>query len=228
MKIVFTGGGTGGHFYPIIAVAQALRDEIKKEKLLEPQLFFLAPDEYNKGALYNNSITFKKIQAGKIRRNAGTGILNFFDLFRTGIGLVKSLWLMFMIYPDVVFSKGGYGAFPVVFAARILRIPVIIHESDSVPGKVNEWSGKFAKRIAISYPDAAKFFPREKVAWTGNPIRDEIQLKVAEGGYEFLGLDTETQSILILGGSQGAQKINNIILDILPQLLKNQESFQDF
>jgi UDP-N-acetylglucosamine--N-acetylmuramyl-(pentapeptide) pyrophosphoryl-undecaprenol N-acetylglucosamine transferase len=220
MKIVFTGGGTGGHFYPIIAVAQALQDEIKEQRLLAPQLYFLAPTEYNKGALYNNGIEFKKIQAGKIRRNSGTGFLNFFDLFKTGTGLIKALWTMFMIYPDVVFSKGGYGAFPVVFAARILRIPVVIHESDSAPGKVNEWSGKFAKRIAISYPDAAKYFPREKVAWTGNPIRDEISLKVAEGGHEFLDLDSATQTIFILGGSQGAQKINNIVLDALPELLK--------
>lgn len=220
MRIVFTGGVTGGHFYPIIAVTQALRDIIKEEKILDPKLYFLAPSPYNKGLLYNNEITFKKVSAGKLRRNKGTGFRNFIDLFITGFGLIKALWTMFWIYPDVVFSKGGHGSFPVVLAARILRIPVIIHESDSAPGKVNAWAGKFARKIAVSYAEAAKHFPEDKVAWTGNPIRKEIVNKAFEGGYEFLDLDSTAKTILVLGGSQGAVKINNAILDILPDLLE--------
>ena len=220
MKIILTGGGSGGHFYPIIAIVQAMRDVVKENKLIEPKLFFLAPEPYNKGELFNNGITFKKVIAGKLRVDKGSGAMNFIDMIRTFFGIIGALWTVFWIYPDVVFSKGGYGAFPVVFAARILRIPVIIHESDSAPGRVNAWTGKFAKKIAVSYSDASKYFDKERVAWTGNPVRKEIVMKAKEGGHEFLNLDEGIKTILVLGGSQGAQKINEAILDILPHLLE--------
>jgi UDP-N-acetylglucosamine--N-acetylmuramyl-(pentapeptide) pyrophosphoryl-undecaprenol N-acetylglucosamine transferase len=234
MRIIFTGGGTGGHFYPIIAVAEALREVIKEKKLLEPEMFFLAPEAYNKGLLYNNGITFKKVNAGKLRRY--TSILNFFDLIKTFFGIIGALWTVFWIFPDVVFSKGGYGSFPVVFSAKILGIPIIIHESDSEPGRVNKWAGKFAKKIAISYGDASQYFSKkDRIALTGNPIRKEIMMKAKEGGYEFLDLSESFQTILILGGSQGAKKINDAVLDILPDLLEKyqiihqtgEKNFQD-
>ncbi|MEY2703396.1 MAG: hypothetical protein RLY43_2035, partial [Bacteroidota bacterium] len=218
MRIVFTGGGTGGHFYPIIAVAQAIRKIIKENKLIEPQMYFLAPTPYNASALYDEGITFKKVSAGKLRLDDTTK--NIFDIFPTTIGMIKALWTMFWIYPDVVFSKGGFGSVPVVFAARILGIPVIIHESDSSPGRANAWASKFAEKIAISYPEAAQYFDKEKVAWTGNPIRQEIKMKAAEGGHDFLNLSPQFKTILVLGGSQGAQRINHAILDVLPKLLE--------
>lgn len=218
MRIVLTGGGTGGHFYPIIAVAQAIRKVVKDNKLIEPQMYFLAPAPYNASALYDEGITFKKVSAGKLRLDDTTK--NILDIFPTAIGMIKALWTMFWIYPDVVFSKGGFGSVPVVFAAKILRIPVIIHESDSSPGRANSWAGKFAQKIAISYPEAAQYFNKEKVAWTGNPIRQEIKMKATEGGYDFLNLSPQYKTILILGGSQGAQRINHAILDILPKLLE--------
>ncbi len=218
MKIVFTGGFTGGHFYPIIAVAQAIRQVVKENKLIEPQMYFLAPEPYNNGALYDEGIIFKKVYAGKLRTYSSAK--NITDPFVTFFGIVKALWTMFWIYPDIVFSKGGFGSVPVVFAARILRIPVFIHESDSAPGRSNLWASKFAKRIAISYGEAAQYFDKNKTAWTGNPIRREIKFKSTEGGYEFLNLSSEFKTILVLGGSQGAKRINDAILDILPQLLE--------
>lgn len=218
MRIVFTGGGTGGHFYPIIAVSQAIRKVVRDNKLIEPQLYFLAPAPYNAGALYDEGITFKKVSAGKLRLDDTRK--NIFDIIPTAIGMLKALWTMFWIYPDVVFSKGGYGSVPVVFAARILRIPVVIHESDSAPGRANAWAGKFATKIAISYPEAAQFFNKEKVAWTGNPIRQEIKMKASEGGYDFLNLSSEFPTVLVLGGSQGAKRINDAIIDVLPKLLE--------
>jgi len=217
MRIVFTGGGTGGHFYPIIAVAQAIRKVVKDNKLIEPQMYFLAPTQYNASALYDEGITFKKVYAGKLRLDDTAR--NIFDFIPTTIGMIKALWTMFWIYPDVVFSKGGFGSVPVVFAARILRIPIIIHESDSSPGRANAWAGKFAQKIAISYPEAAQYFNKEKVAWTGNPIRQEIKMKATEGGHDFLNLSPQFKTILVLGGSQGAQKINYAIIDVLPKLL---------
>ena len=126
---------------------------------------------------------------------------------------------MYSIYPDVVFGKGGYASYPTLWAARILRIPVIIHESDAVPGRVNLWASKFAKYIAVSYPDAVKYFPKEKTVVTGNPIRKEIVIPITQGSRKFLELEEEVPVLLILGGSQGAQIINECILDALPLLL---------
>ena len=219
MKILLTGGGTGGHFQPIIAVAEAIREISKEQKLIEPLLFYAAPDPYDTEALFANDIQFVKTSAGRMRQYFS--IMNFFDLFKTGWGVTVSVFRIFFLYPDVIFSKGGYAAFPTLLAARLFRIPVVIHESDSVPGRVSKWSGKFATRIALSYPQAARFFPEDKVAVTGNPIRRAIQIRATEGAHEFLKLEREVPVILILGGSQGAQAINDVIMRTLPQLVEN-------
>jgi UDP-N-acetylglucosamine--N-acetylmuramyl-(pentapeptide) pyrophosphoryl-undecaprenol N-acetylglucosamine transferase len=218
MRILFTGGGTGGHFYPIIAVAEEINDLVKEKRLLAPELFYVSPDEYNAGLLYEKGIIYKKNSAGKLRRYFS--IRNFFDFFKTGWGIIKSLMLVYKIYPDVIFGKGGYASFPVLVAAKILRIPVVIHESDSSPGKVNSWAGKFAKVIAISYPDAAKYFPAGKVTLTGNPVRQEILEPITEGAREFLNISEDVPVVLILGGSQGSEHINNIVIEGLPELVE--------
>lgn len=221
MKIVFTGGQTGGHFYPIISVAQDLRKIIREEHLIEPSLYFIAPDPYNRGILFDNNITYKRVMSGKQR--IYPSIFNFLDKFKIGFGILEAIWKLFWIYPDIVFSKGGYGSVPVVFAARLLGIPIIIHESDSAPGRANAWAGKFATKIALSYPEASHYFDSKKVAWTGNPVRDEIKKPILEGAHSYLKFDPNIKTILILGGSQGAEIINNMIIDTLPILV---ESYQ--
>lgn len=218
MKILLTGGGTGGHFYPIIAVAESLKKLATERNLGTLELFYMAPEPYDERLLLENNITFIKSPTGKIRRYFS--ILNFFDFFKTIFGTVKAVWQIYWLYPDVIFGKGGYVSFPAMFAGWFLRIPVIIHESDSVPGKVNAWAGKFAKRIAISYPEAASFFDSKKVAQTGNPIRRELMNPVKEGGHEYFHLDPSVPVLLFLGGSQGAQIINQTMLDVLPQLVE--------
>lgn len=218
MKILLTGGGTGGHFYPIVAVAQSLKKIIKNQKLIDAKLFYMAPSPYNERLLYENEITFVTCYAGKVRRYFS--LLNVFDVFKTLAGIVKASVNIFNIFPDVVFGKGGYVSFPALIAARLFRIPVVIHESDSKPGRVNKWAGKFAKRIAVSYPQAAAFFPKDKVAHTGNPIRKEIAEPLTEGAHEFFDISKEVPTVVIFGGSQGSQKINDAIIEILPDLVK--------
>lgn len=219
MKILFTGGGTGGHFYPVIAVAQALRERVREKKILPPQLYYMAPSKYNPRALFDNELEFVQVPAGKIRRYFS--FLNLIDGFKTAYGCFSALLKMYAIFPDVVFGKGGYASFPPLLAARILGIPVVIHESDSHPGRVNAWAGKFAHKIALSYPAAAKYFkvPSERIAYTGNPIRAEIAQPLSNGAHEFLQLEQNTPVILVLGGSQGAAKINDAIIEGLPELL---------
>jgi len=218
MKIVFTGGGTGGHFYPIIAVAEEVISLSKERKLLDPELIYMANTPYNETLLFSKGIRFVATPAGKIRRYFS--LLNAVDAIKTTWGVCLTLVKLFQIYPDVVFGKGGYVSFPTLFAARLLRIPVVIHESDSRPGRVNAWAGKFANRIAISYPQSAEFFPTDKTALTGNPIRQEIREPLTNGACEYFGFQPAVPTILILGGSQGAVTINENLMDVLPDLVE--------
>ncbi len=217
MRIVLTGGGSGGHFYPLIAIAEEINAITAKEKILDIKMYYVSDAPYDKQALFNNGITFVGVPAGKIRTYSS--IQNFFDMFSAGIGAIIGLVKVFTIYPDVIISKGGYAAFPAVFAARILNIPLIIHESDSAPGRVNLWASKFADHIAVSYAEAGELFPKDKVALTGQPVRREVIEGGADGAYDVFKFDPITPIIYIVGGSHGAEKINDTILRILPELL---------
>lgn len=221
MKILLTGGGTGGHFYPLIAVAEELHVIAKERKLINSQLYFMSDTPYNKGILFNNAIEYVNVPTGKYRRYFS--LLNFLDIFKTIYGVLYGFFRVFLIYPDVIFSKGGYSSFPALLAGKILGIPIIIHESDTVPGKVNLWAGKFAVKVALSYPEAESFFPAGKVAWTGNPLRKEISIPIDQKAQEFFDLEDTSPIILILGGSQGAEIINDALLEALPKLV---ESYQ--
>ncbi len=224
MKIVFTGGGTGGHFYPIIAVAQKVNQIIDRENILGVKLYYISNSPYDKEMLFENGILYEEIKTGKMRVGFSLKnlFLNFIDIFKTFLGIINSIFKIFSIYPDVVLGKGGYASFPTIFAARILRIPVLIHESDSAPGRVNKWAGHFAKKIAVSFVETADYFPKSRVAWTGQPIRTEIESPAPrKEGLEYFKLEAGLPVILVLGGSQGAELINNIILDALPRLVNN-------
>lgn len=217
MKILLTGGGTGGHFYPLIAIAEKLIEIADKEKIIDLKLYYMSDRPYDKRMLFENNITYVQIPAGKMRTYFS--IRNFFDIFTTATGAFFGLISMFFIYPDVVISKGGYAAFPAVLAAKLLRIPVIVHESDSFPGRLNIWTAKFAQKVAISWPEAIEHLPKEKTALTGQPIRKNILNGSKEGAHEFFKLNQNLPVILVIGGSLGAEKINNIFLEVLPELL---------
>jgi UDP-N-acetylglucosamine--N-acetylmuramyl-(pentapeptide) pyrophosphoryl-undecaprenol N-acetylglucosamine transferase len=220
MKIVFAGGGTGGHFYPLIAVAEALRAEAREQQILEPQLFYIAPDPYDQEALFANSITYIQCPAGKMRRYFS--LSNFTDFFTTFSGILRSVITLFRIYPDVVFSKGGFASVPPVIAAHWLGIPIVIHESDAKPGRANLLASKYAYRIAVAFESAKAAFPlkaQSKVAVTGIPIRSALTLGDEAGAKELLGLEQNIPTVLILGGSTGSKRINEMILTGLPDLV---------
>jgi len=220
MKIVFTGGGTGGHFYPIIAVVQKVNQIIDREKILGAKLYYISDSPYDKEMLFENGLLYEEINTGKMR--AYFSFQNFIDIFKTFFGVLNAIFKIFSIYPDVVFCKGGYASFPTVFAARILRIPVVVHESDSVPGRVNKWAGHFAKKVAVSFLETADYFSSKKVAWTGQPIRTEIEHPAERNeALKYFKLEGDVPILLFLGGSQGAELINNTILDALPRLINN-------
>ncbi|MES2930256.1 MAG: UDP-N-acetylglucosamine--N-acetylmuramyl-(pentapeptide) pyrophosphoryl-undecaprenol N-acetylglucosamine transferase [Patescibacteria group bacterium] len=217
MKILLTGGGTGGHFYPLIAIAEKLNQLSEEQKIVDLKLYYMSDAPYDKRMLFENGIAYVEIPAGKMRLYFS--LRNATDVIKTSVGAFFGLLSMFFIYPDVVVSKGGYAAFPAVFAARLLRVPVIVHESDSAPGRLNLWTAKFAKRVALSWPEAAQFLPKEKTAWTGQPIRKDILHGSPEGAADFFKLTSALPVIVILGGSSGAEIINNTIIEALPDLV---------
>jgi UDP-N-acetylglucosamine--N-acetylmuramyl-(pentapeptide) pyrophosphoryl-undecaprenol N-acetylglucosamine transferase len=218
MRIVLTGGGSGGHFYPLLAVIRELRAIAEQERILNLELLYLGPlQPHEKKLLEEEMVKVIPLRTGKLRRY--WSFLNIFDIFFTIQALVKGIWELFWLYPDVIFSKGGHGSFPAVVGSWLLKIPLIIHESDVVPGKVNTFAKKFAKRIAISFPESAHFFPPEKVALTGLPLRKDLFGGDRELAATLFGIGGEKPITLILGGSQGAQAINELIIQGLRRLL---------
>lgn len=217
MKILLTGGGSGGHFYPLMTVASALNAVADQEKIAVMEIVYMAENPYDKNLLLQNGVKFKKTYSGKMRRYFS--FLNIIDAIKIIPGIIKSLISIYFNFPDIVFSKGGHESFPTVLAARMLRVPIMIHESDAIPGKSNLWAGKFAKRVAVSFAESVKYFPKDKTALVGNPTRKEFFIRDILGAKEFFKLEEKIPVIFVFGGSQGSQNINDNIIDILPELL---------
>lgn len=220
MKVVFTGAA-GGHFYPLIAIAEALSDLVAERRLVSPRLFYLSDKPYDKESLFANGVEFVRIPAGKMRRYFS--LQNATDVFKTIHGFFAALIALFRIYPDVVVSKGSYASVPVVLAAWVLRIPIIIHESDAKPGRANLMAASKATRIAISYESSIQYFPvklRGKIARIGIPIRKAQQTpREKDAAIAALNLDASVPTVLVLGGSSGSLRINEVVLAALPEIL---------
>ena len=227
MKILFTGGGSGGHIFPIIATVRELWKIYPKQDL---RFFYLGPkDELGSILLSLEKIEVKTIITGKVRRYFDISSLfqNLSDiLFKIPLGICQSFYYLFKIRPDIIFSKGGYGALPVILANWLLRIPTYLHESDVCPGLTNRITlkilGKALKNIFISFPKT-EYFPLEKMTLVGNPIRKEILNGSKEKAKILFKLNLKKPLILILGGSQGARRINDLFLIMLSKILLNFE-----
>ena len=219
MKILFTGGGTGGHVYPLVAVIREIRRIYPKKNL---DFYYLGPkDEFGLILLAQEGLIVKTIISGKLRRYFS--FQNFVDiLFKIPLGVVQSFFQLLIIKPDLIFSKGGSGSIAVTQIARILRIPVFLHESDVMPGLSNQQTSKWAKKVFISFPKT-EYFDATKTILTGNPIRKEILEGDAKIAGEIFNLTFTKPVFLITGGSQGAQAINDFVLRILNDFLKDFE-----
>jgi UDP-N-acetylglucosamine--N-acetylmuramyl-(pentapeptide) pyrophosphoryl-undecaprenol N-acetylglucosamine transferase len=215
MKIVLTGGTSGGHVIPLIAVAR----EIKKRDISTEFMFFGPEDEYSKKFMQAEGIAMKHIMSGKMRRYFS--FLNFVDAFKVPVGIIQALWHLLWFMPDAIFSKGGCATLPVVVAGWIYRIPILIHESDANPGMANSILAKFATRVAVSYPSAEIYFPSAQVVITGSPLREDINTGSREKARELFSLAGSKKTIFVVGGSQGAKVINEKILEVLPELLRS-------
>lgn len=224
IRIVLTGGGTGGHLFPLVAVSRKLNELALSTDLGEPEIYYLGPGLFLESSLAREQMNFhyKVIMTGKWRRYFS--FKNFADFFKIGGGLIQALYEVWRIMPDVIFSKGGYGSFGVVIAGWVYRIPIILHDSDSIPGLTNRILARFATLIAVSFNEAAVNFPKNKTYFTGEAIRDAFfEPPKPETERPLLRLTSQKPTVLVLGGSQGAQKINDVVLDILADLLSMAE-----
>jgi UDP-N-acetylglucosamine--N-acetylmuramyl-(pentapeptide) pyrophosphoryl-undecaprenol N-acetylglucosamine transferase len=221
MRILLTGGGTGGHIFPLIAVAQSIRQLAAQAKIKKVEFIFMGPkikNHYWKWLVEKEGIEAISVPAGKIRRYAS--ILNVIDFIKIPFSLLISIWKVFWHMPDVVFSKGGYGSFAVVLACRFYRVPVFIHESDARAGLANKKLAKHAKKVFVGFSSATEDFPKNEVIVSGIPLRREItQGKVEKARAFFHVLRKNKPVIMIFGGSQGAATINDLILNNLEILL---------
>jgi len=219
MKILFTGGGTGGHVFPIVAIAREIRRIYPKNDL---EFYYLGPkDEFGHIMLEQEDFIIKTIVSGKIRRYFS--YQNFIDvLFKIPFGFLQSIFLILTIRPQLVFSKGGSGSISVTYCARFLRTPVFLHESDIVPGLSNRVTSKWAKKTFISFPKT-EYFDLAKAILVGNPIRKELLEGDKKLAGDLFDLTFRKPVILFLGGSQGAEAINDFVLNILNDFLREFE-----
>lgn len=212
-KIVLTGGGTAGHVTPNLALLPLLRKQgfeviyIGSETGIEKKL------------IEAEGIPYYSIPTGKLRRYLSKE--NISDMFRVVKGVHEAGKLLRKIQPDIVFSKGGFVAVPVVLGAKRNKIPVIIHESDITPGLANKIAMPFAQIVCTTFPETLQYIPKEKGVHTGTPIRKELFEGRKEKGLEMCGFTGEKPVIMLMGGSLGAVKLNVCLREILPSLLKD-------
>ncbi len=219
IKVLLTGGGSGGHTYPLLAVAEELR-KIAKAEEINLDLNYLGPRDAWAKTLAPAHVVLGTVASGKFRRYFS--LENILDIPKFLIGIIESLFKVYFIMPDVIFSKGGTGALPVVLAGWFYKIPIIIHESDAAPGLTNSLSSRFASRIAVSFPKTLEYFSPDKTALVGTPVRNVLLADIPPqaSSKEKLGFDPAKPLTLVLGGSQGAQRINEFIIANLIPLIK--------
>src|SRR5439155_991048 len=164
-------------------------------------------------------VAYLAIPTGKLRR--AWAWQNVFDLaVNVPAGVASAARLLVRLRPRVVFATGGFVALPVVLAAATLRVPIVIHEQTTVPGLANRIGARFARRIAVTFPDGAGHFPAAKVVVTGNPLRPELRGGSPHDAVERFGLDAALPLVYVTGGAQGAQRINRAVGDALASLLE--------
>ena len=212
-KIILTGGGTAGHVTPNIA----LLPELKKRGY---EISYIGSYEgMEKQLIEDCGIPYTGIASGKLRRYFD--IKNFSDPFRVIKGYFQARGILKRERPDVVFSKGGFVSVPVVLAAKILKIPAIIHESDMTPGLANRIAMRGAAKVCCNFPETIKNLPADMAVLTGTPIRAELLKGDRDRALAFTGLPEDKPILLIIGGSQGSVFVNRVVRGSLDDLLRD-------
>ena len=213
-RIIFTGGGSAGHVTVNIALIPRFQEDrweidyIGSAEGIEKQLIAALPE-----------VNYHPIATGKLRRYFDWR--NFLDPFRVALGIYQAYKLIRKRRPDVVFSKGGFVSVPVVLGAWLNRVPVILHESDLTPGLANRIAIPFSTGVCTTFPETADMLPQAKSRHTGAVIRDTIRQGHSKLARTMCNFHADKPVLLIMGGSLGARRINQVVRAVLPQLLAN-------
>lgn len=211
-RVAYAGGASGGHIYPLTAVTHTLKAYLQERGIVLVARYFGNPESF-RVLLDREGIKVSTIRSSKLRTYFS--VKNFFEPFNFIVGFFQALFKLFFFMPDVLFSKGGPGALSVVLAARWYRIPVVIHESDAVPGRSNLKSAKHAAVIDLAFEGAAQYFPAQSTLhFVGNPVRKHLILEESPATSRLsFGLPGDVPVLFFLGGSQGAQALNDFVLE---------------
>jgi len=212
IDVVIAGGGTGGHTSPGLAVAALLRERSRTCAWIGSHSGIEAQRVPGSG------IPYVAISTGKLRRywawqNVADLIVN------VPAGMLNALRILRALRPRVVFGTGGFVALPVMFGAALLRVPVVLHEQTAVPGLANRLGARFARRIAVTFPDKAGCFPASRVVVTGNPLRPELRAGSRSSAIARFQLDPAVPLVYVTGGAQGAHRINRVVGEALLSLV---------
>ena len=212
-KIVLTGGGTAGHVTPNLALIPRLKAD-------GWEIHYIGAANSAEETLISQveGVSFHTVSVGKLRRYFD--VKNFSDPFRVIKGVGQATGIIHKIKPNVVFSKGGFVSVPVVYGAKLNGVPVVSHESDMTPGLANKLCLPFTKVQCCTFPEAVKY-AKGKGVHTGSPIRPEILRGSKEGGIRRYGLNHSRPVLMVMGGSSGAQAINQVVWECLPKLTEN-------
>ena len=210
-KILFTGGGSAGH----VSVNVALIPEFKKQGY---EISYIGSKTGIENEMIGKipEVKYYQISSGKLRRYFS--LENFIDPFKVLKGIVDSLFILKKEKPNFVFSKGGFVSVPVCVAAKVLKIPVVLHESDLTPGLANKINIKFCNHIFTTFEDTQKFLPKGKASLIGAIVRDDIYTGDRQKAYELTGFNEDKPVLLVMGGSLGSKILNDYIWDNIDQL----------
>ncbi|HBI02910.1 MAG TPA: undecaprenyldiphospho-muramoylpentapeptide beta-N-acetylglucosaminyltransferase, partial [Paenibacillaceae bacterium] len=217
MKMIISGGGTGGHIYPALAIA---REVLRREP--DSQILYIGTKKGLESDLVpKENIPFEAVEITGFKRSLSFENVKTIWRFIKATKRAKKLIADFK--PDVVVGTGGYVCGPVVYAASSLKVPTLIHEQNVIPGLTNKFLSRYTNRIAVSFSGSAEYFPKGKTVVTGNPRATEVVRADGEKGLRSLQIPSGKKVVLIVGGSRGARAINEAVSEMIPLIGNHQE-----
>lgn len=215
MRIIFSGGGTLGPVMPLLSVVEELKKRDKKHEFLWIGTY----GGVEKSVVENKNIKFKAVVSCKLRRYFS--FKNFLIPIQFLIAFYQSIIMTLKFAPDVIISAGGYNSVPLVWSARVLKIPVLIHQQDIIPGLANKLMAPFAQTITVTFEKSLKDFDTKKTVLTGNPIRSELYKGNRQRALNHFDLEEDIPTIVFIGGGTGALLLNKIIIESVAQLTRS-------
>lgn len=222
MRVLVSGGGTGGHIYPALAIATSLRREYQAEIL-----FLGSDDGLEKEIVPAAGFALATIKAGKLRRYVSLETIT--GVMRVPLGMFQAMSIVRKFRPDVAFTSGGYVAVPAALATRVNGVPLLMHQQDVPPNLSNRLAAPLATRISVAFADSLPYFPARKTLLLGNPVRQvmlDVRDTTPQAARAGLGLDAGVPLLLVTGGSQGARHLNQVVCQALPGLLEHCQVLQ--